>query len=105
MPHPIALALLASSAALMSTTTLASQALATKNDCFGCHAVATRVVGPAYREVGAKYAGQPGAEDQLVHSIREGSTGRWGDLAMPPHPKLSETDAHRLAKWILAGAK
>ena len=83
----------------------ANEALAKKNDCLACHAVATQLVGPAYRDVAAKYHGQAGAEDQLVKSIREGSSGKWGDLAMPPHPKLSEADARRLAKWILGGAK
>ncbi len=70
--HP----LIAAGVALIafSTSSPASEALAKKNNCFGCHAVATKVMGPAWRDVGAKYAGQPGAEDQLVHSIREGMT-------------------------------
>ncbi len=80
----------------------ANEALARKNACFGCHAVANPVVGSSYRAVAAKYAGQADAEDQLVRSIREGSSGKWGDIPMPPHPKLSEQDARRLAKWILA---
>ena len=84
---------------------LANEALARKNECFACHAVSKPLVGPAYREVAAKYAGQADAEDQLVKSIREGSSGKWGEIPMPPHPKLSNADAHRLAKWILAGAK
>lgn len=80
----------------------ANETLAKKNDCLGCHATKTVVVGPSYQAVAAKYAGQAGAEDQLVKSIREGSVGQWGDLAMPPHPKLSDADAHKLAKWILS---
>lgn len=91
-------------ALLMATSgsALANEALARKNECFACHSVANPVVGPAYRAIAAKYAGQADAEDQLVRSIREGSSGKWGDIPMPPHPKLSEQDAHRLAKWILA---
>ena len=85
--------------------THASEALAKKNECLACHAAASKLVGPAYREVASKYAGQPDAEDQLVQSIRQGSSGKWGDIAMPPHPKLPEADARKLAKWILAGAK
>ena len=90
---------------LAAQNAVASEALARKSECFSCHSVAKPVVGPAYRDVATKYAGQPGAEDQLVRSIREGGSGHWGDIPMPPHPKLSDADAHRLAKWILAGAK
>jgi cytochrome c len=89
----------------VASVCMANEALAKKNDCFACHSVANKLVGPAYRDVASKYTGQAGAEDQLVHSIREGSSGKWGDIPMPAHPKLSEADAHRLAKWILSGAK
>ena len=89
----------------LSSSSLASSALAKKNDCFGCHAAATKLVGPAYQEVAAKYAGQADAREVLVQSIRNGSVGKWGDIPMPPHPKLSEADAKRLATWILGGAK
>lgn len=84
---------------------LASEALATKQGCLACHAVASRVMGPAYRDVAAKYAKQPGAEDQLVTSIRQGGSGKWGEFPMPPQPNVSEADARKLAKWILAGAR
>ena len=88
-----------------ASNSFASNALAKKNDCLGCHAAATKLVGPAYQEVAAKYSDQPDARDTLVKSIRNGSVGKWGDVPMPPHPKLSEADAKRLATWILDGAK
>lgn len=91
--------------AAFTSSSLASNALAKKNDCLGCHAAATKLVGPAYREVAEKYAGRPDAMATLVKSIRNGSVGKWGDIPMPPHPKLSEADAKRLATWILGGAK
>lgn len=97
--------LLAAVLAVITTNSLASNALAKKNDCLGCHAAATKLVGPAYQDVAAKYAGQTDARDMLAHSIRNGSVGKWGDVPMPPHPKLSEADAKRLASWILGGAK
>ncbi len=97
--------LLALLLAAFSSNSLADNALAKKNDCLGCHAAATKLVGPAYQEVAAKYAGQTDARDVLVQSIRNGSVGKWGDVPMPPHPKLSEADAKRLATWILGGAK
>ena len=79
----------------------ANEALARKNDCMGCHAVATQVVGPAYKDVAARYKGDPEAVAKLMKSIREGSSGSWGQLAMPPHPKLSEADLRKLATWVL----
>ena len=88
-------------AALWVMQAQASEALARKNDCLGCHAVATKLVGPAYKDVAAKYAGQADAQAMLVQSIRNGSVGKWGDLPMPAHPKLSEADAKKLAAWVL----
>lgn len=87
--------------ALAAQSAQASEALARKNDCLGCHAVATKLVGPAYKDVAAKYEGQPDAVSQLSLSIRNGSVGKWGDLPMPAHPKLSEADAKKLATWVL----
>lgn len=82
-------------------TAQASEALARKHDCLGCHSVATKLVGPAYKEVAAKYAGQADALAQLQNSIRNGSSGKWGELPMPPHPKLSDADLKKLAQWVL----
>ena len=62
----------------------------------------TKLVGPAYKDVAAKYAGQADAQASLVQSIRNGSVGKWGELPMPAHPKLSEADAKKLAAWVLA---
>jgi cytochrome c len=83
----------------------ANPALAKKNNCLACHATATKLVGPAYQDVAAKYAGEQGAVDTLVKSIRNGSTGKWGDMAMPAQSTLSEADAKQLAIWVLGGAK
>ena len=83
----------------------ANKALAEKNGCLGCHAVAVKLVGPAYKDIAAKYADQPGATEMLVKSIRAGGTGKWTDMAMPPQSQLSEADAKKLAAWILGGAK
>ena len=63
--------------------------------------MATKLVGPSYKDVAAKYSGQPDAVAQLSQSIRNGSVGKWGDLPMPAHPKLSEADAKKLATWVL----
>ena len=62
-------------------------------------------MGPAYREVAERYRGDPQALLMLTQRIREGGSGKWGDMAMPPQTKLSEADAKRLAAWILGGAR
>ncbi len=98
---PWALSLVACAAA----PAVAQQALASKYACLACHAAATKLVGPAYKEVAAKYSGQRDAVDTLVKSIRNGGSGRWGDIAMPPQPQVPEADAKKLAEWILGGAK
>ena len=83
----------------------ANPALARKQGCLGCHAVASKVVGPSYQDVAAKYGSQADAVAQLAQSIRNGGSGKWGEMAMPPQNQLSEADAKRLSKWILGGAK
>ena len=83
----------------------ANPALARKQGCLGCHAVASKLVGPAYVEVAAKYGNDKAAIADLAKSIRAGGSGKWGDMAMPPQGQLSDADARRLATWILNGAK
>ena len=83
----------------------ANKALAEKSGCLGCHAIATKLVGPTYQDVAEKYAGQSDAKEKLVQSIRNGGVGRWGQMPMPPQAQLSEADAKKLAAWILGGAK
>ena len=80
----------------------ANEALARKSDCLGCHAVATKLVGPAYKDVAAKYAGQADAQALVMQSIRNGGAGKWGELPMPAHPKLSDAELKKLASWILS---
>lgn len=84
---------------------LANQALARKHGCLGCHAVTTTLVGPAYQQVAEKYGGDKDALPALIKRIREGGSGTWGEIAMPPQPQVSAADAKRLAQWILGGAK
>ena len=93
-------ALLATAAA----PALANQALAQKSNCLACHAADKKVVGPAYQDVAKKYAGQKDADKMLVNSIKKGSSGKWGQVPMPPN-NVSDADALTLAKWILGGAK
>lgn len=76
--------------------------LAKSKNCMACHAVASKVVGPAYKDVAAKYAGQKDAEAKLVAKVMKGGSGVWGAIPMPANPQVSEAETHTLVKWILA---
>jgi cytochrome c len=88
--------------ALASTSAMAQADLAKAKNCMACHAVATKLVGPAYKDVAAKYAGQKDAEDKLVTKVMKGGAGVWGAVPMPANPQVSEAEARSLVKWILA---
>src|SRR5438067_12239408 len=98
------LMLLVAVSALASTSAFAQDAaaLAKSKNCLSCHSVQTKLVGPAYKDVAAKYAGQKGAEDKLVQKVIKGGAGVWGQVPMPANPQASEAEAHTLVKWILA---
>jgi cytochrome c len=81
-----------------------AQAIAQQHACLSCHAVDHKVVGPAYKDVAAKYASDPKARDYLVTKITGGSQGVWGTVAMPPNAGLTSDDVNVLVDWILAGA-
>jgi cytochrome c len=76
--------------------------LAKAKNCLTCHAVATKVVGPAYKDVAAKYAGQKDAEDKLVQKVLKGTSGTWGSIPMPANTQVTEAEAHVLVKWVLS---
>lgn len=92
-------------ALLAAAPAFASTELAQKNACLACHAVDKKLVGPAYQDVAKKYAGQKDAEAALAKSIKAGGSGKWGPVPMPAQAALSDADAHKLAAWILQGAK
>ena len=75
--------------------------LAKRKACLACHGIDKRIVGPAFKEVAAKYKGEPGIEAKLVQKLRRGSSGVWGPIAMPPNPELAQTDAAALIQWVL----
>ncbi|MES2129643.1 MAG: c-type cytochrome [Pseudomonadota bacterium] len=88
--------------ALASSSAMANADLAKAKNCLACHAVATKLVGPAYKDVAAKYAGQKDAEAKLVAKVIKGGSGSWGTMPMPANPQVSEAEAHTLVKWILS---
>ena len=79
------------------------QKLAQESGCLACHAVYNKVVGPAFKEVAAKYQGDPNAEATLVERVKEGGAGVWGQIPMPPNsPKVSNANIQTLVKWVLS---
>ena len=85
-----------------SSSVMANEELAKQKACLACHQVATKLVGPAYKDVAAKYKDDKGAEAKLAAKIRAGGVGVWGQVPMPANPAVNEAEAKTLAKWILA---
>ena len=80
---------------------MADQALATSKNCMACHAVDKKLVGPSYKDVAAKYAGQKDAVEKLAVKIIKGGSGVWGPIPMPPNAQVNEADAKKLATWVV----
>ncbi|EJL93302.1 cytochrome c551/c552 [Herbaspirillum sp. CF444] len=75
--------------------------LAKSKNCMACHAVQTKIVGPAFKDVAAKYKGQKDAEDKLTQKVLKGGSGVWGAIPMPANAQVSEAEARTLVKWVL----
>jgi cytochrome c len=84
---------------------LASEALAKKHNCLACHAVDKKLVGPSYQDVAAKYKGDAGAESKLVAKVKNGGSGVWGQVPMPPNASVPDADIKTLVKWVLGMKK
>ena len=93
-----ALAILASGSAIAD----AGLDLAKAKNCLACHSVDAKVVGPAYKDVAKKYAGDKTAEAKLVQKVLKGGSGTWGQIPMPANPQVNEAEAKTLVKWVLA---
>lgn len=76
-------------------------ALAKSSGCMNCHNVDNKLVGPALKDVGAKYAGQDDAVSYLAGKIQKGSNGVWGAIPMPPNAAVNDENAKVLAEWLL----
>ena len=73
-----------------------------KSNCMACHAVDQKRFGPSLKDVAAKYNGDATAADKLAKKIKAGGSGVWGQVPMPPQPHVSETDAVKLAEYVLS---
>jgi len=78
--------------------------LAKASACTACHGISDKVVGPAFKDVASRYAGDAAAEARLVAKLKAGGGGAWGAVPMPAQPQIKEPDARLLVQWILGGA-
>jgi cytochrome c len=85
-----------------STPAMADLALATAKNCMACHAVDKKLVGPSYKDVAAKYAGQKDAAEKLASKVIKGGSGVWGPVPMPANAQVSADEAKKLVAWVLA---
>ncbi|MFC7459873.1 c-type cytochrome [Hydrogenophaga defluvii] len=98
MKHILTIALLGS---LAATPALANEALAKSKQCVACHAVDKKLVGPAYKDIAKRYAGQGDAAAKLAAKIVTGGAGTWGAVPMPANTQVNQAEAIQLANWVL----
>ena len=81
----------------------AAQALAQKSGCLACHSIDKKVLGPAYKDVAAKYKGDKTAEAKLIEKVKKGGSGVWGPMPMPANsPQVKDADIKTIVEWILS---
>ncbi len=102
MKSLIAALALAAGAAFVAAPVSASEELLKKNNCTACHAIDKKLVGPSYKDVAKKYAGNAGAEKMLAERVKQGGKGNWGQVPMPPNPTVSDADITTMVKYILS---
>jgi cytochrome c len=89
-------------AVALSQPAWADLALATSKNCMACHDIANKKVGPAYKDVAKKYAGDKTAAAKLVEKVLKGGSGTWGPIPMPANTQVSEAEAKKLVAWVLS---
>ncbi len=75
--------------------------LIAKSDCFTCHKLSEKLIGPSYGDVAIKYPNTPATIDTLSNRIMKGSQGIWGTVPMAAHPAITKADAEKMVKYIL----
>lgn len=94
--------LLAGAGLLVAGAASADEALAKAKNCMSCHAADKKIVGPSFKDIAKKYAGNAGAAATLETKVKKGGSGAWGTVPMPPNPAVSDADIKKLVAWILA---
>ena len=86
---------------LAAAPAIASEELAKKHGCFACHAVDKKLVGPAYKDIAKKYAADKSAAEKLEHKVKNGGSGVWGAIPMPPN-NVPDADIKTMVEWVLS---
>ena len=94
---------LAHAADTHAATTKGPAALFKNENCSACHAPNAKLVGPSIADIAAKYKGQSGAQEKLMAKVKNGGSGVWGAIPMPPQAQLSDEDRATLVRWMLTG--
>jgi cytochrome c len=77
--------------------------LTKKSNCFSCHAMDKKMIGPSFKDIAAKYRGDTGAEERLIHKVAKGSSGTWGSIPMPANsPPVPEADIREVVQFTLS---
>lgn len=76
-------------------------ALMKATNCFNCHAVNTRVLGPPFAEVASRYRNDPATVEMLAERVSNGSSGVWGEVEMLPHPEFTAAEVEQMVHWVL----
>ena len=95
------IATMAAAGILMAGQAQADEALAKAKNCMACHAIDKKLVGPAYKDVAAKYKGDAKAPAMLAAKVKAGGKGVWGQIPMPPN-NVTPEEANKLVAWVLA---
>jgi len=100
----IATAVFAAATLLVASAAVADQLedMMKKNGCNACHSEDKKIIGPAYKDVAAKYKGDPTAVAKLSEKVKKGGSGVWGQVPMPPNPQVSDADIKKMVELILA---
>lgn len=90
------------SAPALAVDEIAAMDLAKKNGCLACHSLDKKLVGPAWKDVGKKYAGDATAAEQLAAKVKKGTKGTWGPVPMPPNATVKADDIKTLVEFVLS---
>lgn len=101
MKRTLILSLASTIALLGAGAAHASADLAKAKNCTACHAIDKKLIGPAYKDVAAKYASDKDAVAKLSKKVREGGVGAWGQIPMPANPQVTADESTALVKWVL----
>jgi len=102
MRSPLVAALMTLSCCLPALAAEDGAKVAAKYNCLACHSVDAKIVGPAYKDVAARYRGQKGAEQMLMNEVRSGVKGKWGGLVAMPPQSIGDEDLRTIIRWVLS---